>query len=169
MEFSHAPGMLRPPPHHARPGERMTRADPSPPLSRRVLGGAAFMIGATAAATPRAAAPQDAAATSVTSGITYRLVGRWDADRLNRILSVDTPAFFGVPVAYAPARNAVRLYRVSYPSVVPERGNRPVTLSGLLAVPEVAATTLPLVSYQHGTVYGRQQVPSFPDQSPRRN
>ncbi|MDT9126990.1 alpha/beta hydrolase, partial [Escherichia coli] len=26
--------------------------------------------------------------------------------------------------------------------------------------------TLPVVSYQHGTVYGRQEVPGFPEQSP---
>ncbi len=144
----------------------MTNAGVPLPFSRRRLGGAALSISALAAATVPAAAQSDAAAASVAGGVTYRLVGRWDVDRLNRILAVDTPAFFGVPVTYAPARNAVRLYRVSYPSVVPERGNRPVTLSGLLAVPEGGQTTLPLVSYQHGTVYGRQQVPSFPEQSP---
>jgi hypothetical protein len=144
----------------------MANALPFAFLSRRSLGGAAVTFGALAAAASPAAAQQAGGAVSVPGGVTYRLVGRWDADRLNRILSVDTPAFFGVPVTYSPARNAVRLYRVSYPSVVPERGNRPVTLSGLLAIPEVSATTLPLVSWQHGTVYGRQQVPSFPDQSP---
>lgn len=144
----------------------MTNAGVPLPFSRRRLGGAALSLSALAAATVPAAAQSDAAAASVAGGVTYRLVGRWDVDRLNRILAVDTPAFFGVPVTYAPARNAVRLYRVSYPSVVPERGNRPVTLSGLLAVPEGGQTTLPLVSYQHGTVYGRQQVPSFPEQSP---
>jgi pimeloyl-ACP methyl ester carboxylesterase len=62
--------------------------------------------------------------------------------------------------------NAVRLYRVSYPSVIPERGNRPITATGLLAVPDTAATTFPMLSYQHGTVYGKQEVPSVPEQSP---
>jgi hypothetical protein len=60
----------------------------------------------------------------------------------------------------------VRLYRVSYPSVVPEHNNRPVVLSGLVAVPESGEASLPLVSYQHGTVYGKQEVPSFPEHSP---
>ncbi|PTM39466.1 prolyl oligopeptidase family serine peptidase [Bosea sp. 124] len=101
----------------------------------------------------------------VASGVTYELIARWDADKLNRILSTDTPAFFGIPVSYTPARNAVKLYRVTYSSVVPERGNRPIATSGLVAVPDTAETDFPLVSYQHGTVYGKEQVPSFPDQS----
>jgi hypothetical protein len=134
------------------------------PLPRRRVAAAALTL-ASAVAAPATAQPASAP-TAVPGGITYRQVGRWDADRLNRILATDAPAFFGVPVAATPARQAVRLYRVTYPSVVSERGNRPVMLSGLLAVPEGSATTLPLVSYQHGTVYGRQQVPSFPDQSP---
>ena len=142
---------------------------------RRRVAGAAFGLGALAIAAPAVArataqapapTPAPAPALATPSGITYRQIGRWEVDRLNRILTADAPAFFGVPVAYSPARQAVRLYRVTYPSLAPERGNRPVTLSGLLAVPEGAATGLPLVSYQHGTVYGRQQVPSFPEQSP---
>ena len=93
---------------------------------------------------------------------------RWDVDRLNRILKTDTPQQFGVHTIYTPARNAVNLYRVTYASVIPNMGNKPTVASGLLAIPDNAATThtLPMVSYQHGTVYGRQQVPSFPDQSP---
>ncbi|CAH0275350.1 S9 family peptidase [Roseomonas sp. CECT 9278] len=143
----------------------MTDRHPDPPLPRRLVGGAG--LGALAAAiAPARAQPAPGAVIQLPGGIAYRQVGRWDADRLNRILATDAPAFFGVPVAATPARQAVRLYRVSYPSVVPERGNRPVVLSGLLAVPEGGAATLPLVSYQHGTVYGRQQVPSFPEQSP---
>lgn len=54
---------------------------------------------------------------------------------------------------------------VTYPSVVPERGNQPIIATGLVAVPDTPDTALPMVSYQHGTVYGKQQVPSFPEQS----
>lgn len=110
--------------------------------------------------------PARAEAVRVASGVTYEFVGRWDTDRLNRILTVDSPAFAGIPVTYSPARNAVALYRVTYPSVIPERGNRPTVASGLVAVPETGATRFPIVSYQHGTVYGKREVPSFPDQSP---
>lgn len=103
---------------------------------------------------------------AVASDVRYELIGRWDVAKLNQILSADTPKFFGVTVPYTPARNAVRLYRVTYGSVIPEMGNKPTVATGLLAVPDTGQTDFPLVSYQHGTVYGKQQVPSFPDQSP---
>lgn len=103
---------------------------------------------------------------AVASGVSYEFLARWDVDKLNRILTTDTPTFAGIPVSYTPARNAVRLYRVRYASVVPERGNRPTVATGLVAVPDTGEASFPMVSYQHGTVYGKQQVPSFADQSP---
>lgn len=103
---------------------------------------------------------------NVSSGISYQLIGRWDVDKLNQILTKDTPAFAGITETYTPATNPVRLYRVTYSSVIPERNSRPTVATGLIAVPEITQTALPLVSYQHGTVYGRQEVPSYPDQSP---
>ena len=99
------------------------------------------------------------------SGVTYELMQRWDVDKLNQILTVGTPKFAGITVSYTPARNAVKLYRVTYPSVIPEKGNKPTVATGLLAVPDMAGASFPMLSYQHGTVYGKQQVPSFPDQS----
>ncbi|MGA1804194.1 alpha/beta hydrolase family protein [Rhizobium sp. HT1-10] len=103
---------------------------------------------------------------AVGSGIRYELLATWDVDKLNTILKTDTPAFAGITVAYTPARNAVRLYRITYSSVIPEMGNKPTVTSGLLAVPDTDGKSFPTVSYQHGTVYGREQVPSFADQSP---
>lgn len=108
---------------------------------------------------------QDAQPTEVGTGIKYQLIGRWDQAKLNQILQKDTPEFAGIEIKYSPATNAVKLYRITYPSVIPERGNKPTLATGLLAVPELAGTSFPLVSYQHGTVYGKQQVPSFPEQS----
>lgn len=102
----------------------------------------------------------------VNSGVQYELLGRWDVERLNKILTRDTPAFAGITVAYTPARNAVRLYRITYPSVIPEMGNKPTLASGLLAVPDTGGKSFPMVSYQHGTVYGHNEVPSFPEESP---
>ncbi|WP_145547307.1 alpha/beta hydrolase family protein [Yersinia intermedia] len=102
----------------------------------------------------------------VSNGITYELIGRWDVERLNKILNTDTPKFSGIDVKYTQARNAVNLYRVTYHSVIPEKGNKPTVTSGLLAVPVTADKSFPLVSYQHGTVYGKHQVPSFPEESP---
>jgi pimeloyl-ACP methyl ester carboxylesterase len=102
----------------------------------------------------------------VSAGIEYELLGRWDVERLNKILTRDTPAFAGITVAYTPARNAVRLYRITYPSVIPEMGNKPTRASGLLAIPDTEGKSFPMVSYQHGTVYGHNEVPSFPEESP---
>jgi pimeloyl-ACP methyl ester carboxylesterase len=117
-------------------------------------------------AAPAAPARADEPVVTVAGGISYQEIGRWDADRLNQILTRDTPAFAGITETYTPATNAVRLYRVTFPSVIPEQGNRPIVTTGLVAVPEVEAKSLPLVSYQHGTVYLNDEVPSYPEQSP---
>jgi pimeloyl-ACP methyl ester carboxylesterase len=101
-----------------------------------------------------------------TAGWTYQLIDRWDVEKLNQILVAQAPQFFGAKVNYTPAKNAVRLYRVTYTSVVPEQNNRPIIATGLIAVPEKANGTFKMISYQHGTVYGKQEVPSFPDKSP---
>lgn len=127
---------------------------------------AALALAASFAATSVPAGAQDVTPVQVTSGVTYQLIGRWDADKLNQILKTDTSKFFGVDVRYTPAKNAVKLYRVIYNSVIPEQGNRPTVASGLLAIPDIAGSSFPMVSYQHGTVYGKQEVPSFPEQSP---
>lgn len=122
------------------------------------------MVVAVVASVPAAA--QQQGPVRVTSDVSYEFLARWDVAQLNKILTTDTPAFAGVTVSYTPAVNAVRLYRVTYASVVPERSNKPITATGLIAVPDTGATSFPLVSYQHGTVYGKQEVPSFPEQSP---
>ncbi len=102
----------------------------------------------------------------VGSGVRYERIGHWDAARLNQVLTTDAPRFFGLSPAYTPARTGVTLYRVTYGSVIPEQGNRPTQATGLLAIPDGGAASFPLLSYQHGTVYGKDEVPSFPDQSP---
>lgn len=133
-------------------------------LPIRLLAAAAVACGLAAA--PGPARAEDGPPVEVTAGISYQLIGRWDVERLNHVLTTEAPQFFSVAPAYTPATNAVSLYRVTYASVIPERGNAPTVASGLVAVPEIeGATAFPLVSYQHGTVYGKQQVPSFPEQS----
>ena len=67
------------------------------------------------------------------------------------------------------ATNAVDVYTVEYQTSMPERGNERVTVSGMLALPKVAdQSSVPLISYQHGTVYDRYAVPSyaFADKTP---
>ncbi|MDX7704106.1 alpha/beta hydrolase family protein [Aeromonas caviae] len=102
----------------------------------------------------------------VGAGIGYQQLAHWDKTHLNQILNRDTPAFAGITVPYSQARNGVRLYRITYPSVIPEMGNKPTLASGLLAIPDNGGHQFPTVSYQHGTVYGHNEVPSFPEQSP---
>jgi pimeloyl-ACP methyl ester carboxylesterase len=114
----------------------------------------------------RAATPGPASGSvPVATGVRYQLIGQWDAAKLNTILKTKAPAFFGLPVAYTPAHSGVMLYRVTYPSVIPEQNNRAILASGLLAIPDDGGKSFPMLSYQHGTVYGRQEVPSFPEQS----
>ena len=99
------------------------------------------------------------------NGAQYELIGRYDIARLNKILTTELADFTSFPVNYTPARNAVKLYRVTYSSVIPERGNKPTTAYGLIAIPETGKKAMPMVSYQHGTVYGQHEVPSFSEES----
>jgi hypothetical protein len=101
----------------------------------------------------------------VASGVQYQLIGEYDVNRLNKILTGELAEFSTFPMVYPPAVNPVRLYRVIYNTVIPEDGNRPVRVSGLVAIPVGQAGTLPLLSYQHGTVFTRTAVPSSPEES----
>jgi hypothetical protein len=136
-----------------------------------------LLVLALLAATPAAAdsATPSAPIVDVASGVTYQFIGRYDTQRLDHIAGPELDAFMAgstEPTAFRgkfpPARYAVALYRVIYPSVVPEFDNRPTTASGLVAIPETGvrgAQALPLVSYQHGTVFEKDSVPSNPDAS----
>lgn len=96
----------------------------------------------------------------VAGQIAYRHLGEYSVERLNQILTTERAAFSNFAVDYPPAVNAVDLYQVIYETVIPEDHNRPVQVSGLIAVPKVEAAELPVVSYQHGTVFSRDEVPS---------
>lgn len=54
----------------------------------------------------------------------------------------------------------VDVYRVAYRSTIPEQGNRPTIAYGLIAVPKGLTGALPLVSYQHGTLFLKESAPS---------
>lgn len=100
-----------------------------------------------------------------------------DLDELRNVLNVESKAFVAatdpppsyVPPAYEQPRCAVDLHKITYNSVVPEHGNRPTTATGLVAIPVPSASEAvaggpvarPMVSYQHGTVYGLHEVPSY--------
>ena len=91
---------------------------------------------------------------------------------LNRILDSDRETFIhdevpGAGPGYlkppaSKATNAVDIYTVVYETHIPERGNETATVSGMLALPHLAKrSTIPLMSYQRGTVYHKYAVPSY--------
>ena len=79
---------------------------------------------------------------------------------MRSILEVEVPKQLGGIVSYSEPRNAVDVYYITYNSVVPEQNNRPTLASGILAIPAIGAHTVPLISYQHGTLYGTMAPPS---------
>ncbi|HBA85923.1 MAG TPA: hypothetical protein DCZ95_17710 [Verrucomicrobia bacterium] len=104
---------------------------------------------------------------TVQGGIRYRLIGTYDVERLNKIVTAELKDFETTPsdVSFPAPQNGVKLYRVIYPTVIPERNNQPTEASGLIAAPDTNARVFPLLSYQHGTVFSKNEVPSFPEQS----
>ena len=117
--------------------------------------------------TVNGATTQGAGVITVANGVTYQFIGQYNLERLNKIGTTEIHEFKSIKsdVTLPPAKNEVKLYRISYRTVIPERGNHPVEATGLIAIPDKVATTYPLVSYQHGTVFSRDEVPSFPEKS----
>lgn len=111
--------------------------------------------------------------TNASNSVQYQYIGTYDLKKLNQILSSELDEFLtGSPMPYSSfkgqfqqAKYPVKLYRVKYNSVVPEFDNLPTIASGLVAIPETGTDSMPIISYQHGTVFGRNQVPSIPDES----
>ena len=102
---------------------------------------------------------------SVSEGIKYQYIGTYDKAKLNDITTKELNDFSKIGVEYPKALYNVNLYRVQYQSVIPEFDNRPTIAYGLIAVPVDLTGTMPVVSYQHGTLFSRNAVPSYPDSS----
>jgi len=103
----------------------------------------------------------------VTSDVSYQFIGTYDVATLNKIVTTELNEFktTKTDVAMPLAKNAVKLYRVKYRTVIPEKNNRAVEATGLIVLPDKVAAVYPVVSYQHGTVFTKTEVPSFPEQS----
>ncbi|MCX6286207.1 MAG: hypothetical protein NTY96_03760 [Bacteroidetes bacterium] len=110
---------------------------------------------------------------NVSSGVQYQLIGTYDPKKLDEILKKDLEDFLSTSTmgprvfndSFPPAKYPVKLYRVKYNSVIPELANRPTVASGLIAIPENGSDSMPVIMYQHGTVFSKTEVPSFPDNS----
>lgn len=100
-------------------------------------------------------------------GLAYKSLGTYSVERLQKIVTEERQAegFAKFDQSYPAPKHAVKLYRVRYQSVVPEQDNRCTLATGLIAIPDIAARELAVVSYQHGTTFGRTTAPSFPENS----
>ncbi len=84
-----------------------------------------------------------------------------DQERASFITGMTPTPGYELP-AVSTATNDIELYTVRYESTVPEQGGRAVSATGLLALPVLKdRSSLPLISYQHGTVFGKYEVPSY--------
>ena len=135
--------------------------------SRRLLAAGLILVAAWASArTGRC----DEVFTPVKSSVRYRKIGVYDKARLAEIVETDLDTFLAGSTmkrgefrgAFAPPRCSVKLYEVQLDSVIPEWDNEPTVSGGLLAIPDDGGTSHPLLSYQHGTVFGLEEVPSRP-------
>lgn len=100
-------------------------------------------------------------------GVSYEEIGLYQPADIDAWAGKQLPLFKTAPsaVTLPAAANALRLYRVFYRTSVPEQGNRTVEATGLVAVPQTDAHIFPMLSYQHGTVFSKDEVPSQPEKS----
>lgn len=101
---------------------------------------------------------------------TFTLIKVLQPGDLDRILDAERDAFAGqgkagpgyqMPKA-STSKNAIEIYSVRYEAAVPELEGKTVIASGMLALPVLPdRRSIPLISYQHGTVFGKYEVPSY--------
>lgn len=102
----------------------------------------------------------------VSPNVSFRKLSSYSVDELNNFVNQQYP-FFNLsevlPQHYDSAalgpKNGVVLYEIFYKTVVPETGKTEL-VSGLVALPDTDVRQLPVVSYQHGTILSRDEVPS---------
>ena len=122
------------------------------------------------------APPPPTGPVTVPSDVQFEFIKTYDLNRINSILNDELTAFMSSATMKAAefdgqipkATYPVNLYRVRYRTVVPEMGNKPVMATGLIAIPDkgiAGAQTLPVVSYQHGSVFHRDEIPSIIENS----
>ena len=111
--------------------------------------------------------------TKVPSGTEYQYLGTYDLNKmysifykeLEEFLTGGSMTFADFKGQFSTPKYPVKLYRVYYNSVIPEFDNKRTLTSGLVAIPDNGKDSMPMVSYQHGTVFGKDECPSNPDKS----
>ncbi len=106
--------------------------------------------------------------------IDHQLIKTYETADFEKIRTIELDSFFIMASMKAAdfrgglvsgTYKKVALHRVAYESVIPELGNQRVIAYGLVAIPEGATNGTPVVSYQHGTVFEKDNAPSNPDAS----
>jgi pimeloyl-ACP methyl ester carboxylesterase len=115
------------------------------------------------------------AASSMAKGklIQAERIGTYDTAKLSRVLEEELESFLDgstMPFSafkgrYGKPSTGLTLYKLTYQTFVPDQGNAPSVQTGLVAIPDAIAAGHPMVSYQHGTIFEKDQVPSNPDRS----
>lgn len=107
---------------------------------------------------------------AVAERATFKFLKSVSVSELNAILDTERAEFVrssiqGQGYQLPPpsvATNDVNLFTVRYYSRRPEIGGQKVLVSGLLALPKISdMSTIPLLAFQHATVMGRYEVPSY--------
>jgi hypothetical protein len=89
----------------------------------------------------------------ISAGITTKAQFLVSAELVNSITSSEIFSTFGIPGVYD-----VDSYKVIYNTV--DVLGAPTTASGLISIPQDASRVFPMMAVQHGTVDGREDVPS---------
>ena len=114
-------------------------------------------------------------ASTVQNGKLIRVekIGEFDTAKLNRVFNEELEPFLdgsSMPFSafkgkFPNAANSLTLYKITFQTSIPEKNNTPTVQTGLVAIPTVLAPGTPMVSYQHGTVFRKSDIPSNIDRS----
>ena len=113
-------------------------------------------------ATCASALAQDSTVTFLKTVTVEQMNAMLSTEREEFIQTTSPGAGYNLPPV-STASNDVDLFVVRYFSRSPELDNRKrVLVSGLLALPKLSdMSSIPMISYQHGTVWGKYEVPSY--------
>ncbi len=85
--------------------------------------------------------------------ISFSWIVSYSTDQIDSIYAVN-----GVPSSILPSTYSVNVYKVLYETL--DKDSLPVIASGAFFIPVAPACHVPLMSYQHGTIFNKVEVPS---------
>jgi pimeloyl-ACP methyl ester carboxylesterase len=135
--------------------------------------GMAFLFGLTLIGCAPQSTTEKSASVQNGKLIKSEKIAEFDTAKLSKILNEEMEQFLtGSKKPFAELKgkyhtpiNGVTLYKLTYQTSIPEKDNKPAEVTGLVAIPTSFAAGTPMVSYQHGTVFGKGEVPSNIEES----